>query len=48
MEQISTVPKDFINEKIGSLDADDIKKLNRAIITQMIGTNINNIEEMIN
>ena len=48
MEQISTVPKDFINEKIGSLDEDDIKKLNKAIITQMIGININNLEEMIN
>lgn len=48
MEQIVTLPKDFIKEKVSSLDIEDIKKLNRAIIIQMIGTNINNLSNMIN
>lgn len=35
-EQVMTVPKSYIAEKVSSLDKEDMKKLNRAIFIQMI------------
>ena len=35
-EQVMTIPKDFIKTKIGSLDKEDMAKLNKAIFIQMI------------
>lgn len=35
-EQVLTVNKDKIREKVGSLDNEDLEKLNKAIYTQLI------------
>ena len=35
-EQVKTIPKNYIKEKVASLDKEDIKKLNQAVYVQMI------------
>lgn len=40
-EQVMTVPKSYIAEKVSSLDNQDMKKLNKAIFIQMIDEECN-------